>query len=272
MGRAYPSTTPDILAVIADWNSWTFLVDNQLDRHSLGREPHSLHGFATTVDRILRGEPIEASLAAQTSLLPALIDVAERLRARSTAGWMDRFRHDVRATLAMCVREAWYRQQQQIPSEQIYLEMRPYTSGVFCFLDLIEIAEGGILPDHVRYQWVIDRLSQLTTEIIYLANDVVSFEKERAQGDGQNLVLIAQHERCSSLEEAVAYVIDCHNRAVTAFQTLQRYLPTLEGEQEDAMQRYVKGLEKWIRANIDWSMESGRYRMAYLEERAVNRA
>jgi hypothetical protein len=272
MGRAYPSTSPDILAVIADWNSWTFLVDNQLDLHSLGREPHSLHDFGATVDRILRGEPIEASLLAETPLLPALADVAERLRARSTAGWMDRFRRDVRATLAMCVREAWYREQQQVPSEQVYLEMRPHTSGVFCFLDLIEIAEGSILPDHVRYQWVIDRLSQLTTEIIYLANDVVSLEKERTQGDGQNLVIIAQRERCSSLEEAVAYVVDRHNRAVSAFQALQRDLPRLETEPADAVQRYVKGLEKWIRANIDWSMESGRYRTAYLEERAVNPA
>jgi hypothetical protein len=34
----------------------------------------------------------------------------------------------------------------------------------------------------------------------------------------------------------------------------------------------MQGLQMWIRANFDWSMETGRYRTVYLEERAVNRA
>jgi terpene synthase-like protein len=272
MGRAYPTTDPDTLAVIADWNSWTFLVDNQLDHHSLGRDPQSLNTFGTVVDRILREAIADDPLVAQMPLLLALVDVAERIRARSTPNWMERFRHDVRATLAMCVREAWYREQGQIPSEQVYMEMRPYTSGVFCFLDLIEIATGGILPDHVRYQGVVDRLAHLTTEIIYLANDVVSLEKEISQGDGLNLVIIAQSERSWSLTEALTYVIDRHNRAITSFQRLQEQVPAFEGKLGTALQQYMQGLRMWIRANFDWSMETGRYRTVYLEERAVNRA
>lgn len=268
MGRAYPTADPDVLAVIADWNSWTFLVDNQLDHHTLGIDPQRLSGFASYVDGILRGDAGRDQAWAQVTLLRSLADVADRLRARSTPAWMDRFRRNVWATLDMCVREAHNRQQGHIPTEEAYMEMRPHTSGVFCFLDLIELAERSVLHDDVRYHPAIDRLARLTAEIIFLANDIVSFGKEVAQGDGNNLVIIAQHERRWSLAKALAYVVRRHNAAVEAFQHGRAHLPIVEESQ--LVERYVSGLEAWIRANIDWSVETGRYRTAPLGARAVN--
>jgi hypothetical protein len=270
MGCAYPTADSDLLGVIADWNTWTFLVDNQLDHHTLGLDPQRLGAFAVCMDAILRGDTPNDQAVAQLPLLRSLSDVAARLRARSIPLWMDRFRRNVAATLAMCVQEARNRRHGQIPDEHTYMEMRPHTSGVFCFLDLIELAQGYVLPGEVRYHPIVDQLVCLTAEIIFLANDIVSLGKEVAQGDGNNLIIIAQHAHGWPLATALAYVVERHNTAVLTFQRVRAQLPEAIGKDGQTVESYVRGLETWIRANMDWSVETGRYRGEEIRERVVN--
>lgn len=261
MGRAYPYTDPATLALIADWNSWTFLVDTQLDHHELGQQPEILADFSATVIAILGNTPCRRN-PWWPPLLTALTNIADRLRPRACADWLRRFRANVAATMAMCVREAEYRREEMAPSEAVYLQMRPYTSGTYCFLDLIEIADAALLPDEVRHHPALVRLVELTNESVYLANDVASLAKELLQGDGNNLVVIAQHEQGLSLEAARDYVIARHDRAVAAFVQQRDLLPTFDAETNQRVARYVAGLATWMRANLDWSEHTGRYQVA----------
>lgn len=261
MGRAYPYADPATLATIADWNSWTFLVDTQLDHHELGQQPAILADFAATVIAILGDAPCVRN-PWWPPLLTALTSIADRLRPWACADWLRRFRANVAATMAMCVREAEYRRMEMAPSEAVYLQMRPYTSGTYCFLDLIEIADAAILPDAVRRHPALVRLVELTNESVYLANDLASLEKELLQGDGNNLVIIAQHEQGLSLEAARAYVMKRHDRAVAAFVQQRDLLPAFDADTDQRMARYVAGLAAWMRANLDWSKHTGRYQVA----------
>lgn len=267
MGRAYPHAERDLLALIADWNSWTFLVDTQLDHHALGRDPDSLGRFTRATMAILGDEPCPVD-PHWPPLLHALAELTGRLRGYGTAAWLRRFRQNVGATLEACIQEARYRRDGALVSEEIYLHMRPHTSGVYCFLDLIELAEAAPLPDAVRADSRIVTLTALATEAIFLANDIASVHKERLQGDGNNLVLIAEHERRLAPDEAERYVYTRYVRAVGAFLHLRDRLPSVAPDADQALAHYVVGLEYWMRANLDWSDLTGRYRQPRAEPSA----
>lgn len=258
MGRAYPAAEPALLALIADWNSWTFLVDTQLDHHDLGRAPAQLGQFAAATQALLGDQPCRPE-PGWPPLLHALADIVARLRHYGPPAWLARFRHNVGATLTHCVAESAYRQRGLLVSEEEYLGVRPHTSGVYCFLDLIELAEGALLPDQVRAHPWLALLTGLTTEAIFLANDLASAAKERLQGDANNLVLIAERERAMTSAQATAYVTARHNRQVARFIAACEQPPHFDAETRGRIDRYVSGLKAWMRANLDWSELTGRY-------------
>lgn len=267
VGCAYPHASSDLLALIADWNSWTFLVDTQLDLYDLGRDPDLLRSFAATTALIMADRRCQVD-PNWPPLLLAFAEIIDRLREYATLTWMRRFRHHVGATFSQCIAEAQYRQSGTLVSEKLYLSMRPHTSGVYCFLDLIELAESAPLPDHVRGHPYLVSLTALTTQIIFLANDMASAEKERLQGDGNNLVLIVEREQQLTSAQAMAYVQARHDRLVPIFLSAREHLPSVDYVTNLAVTRYVRGLEYWIRANADWSILSGRYNRSALDLRA----
>jgi hypothetical protein len=69
-----------------------------------------------------------------------------------------------------------------------------------------------------------------------------------------------RHERQFALDDAIAYVARRHGDEVRAFQHLRAGLPRFGGFADDFVQRYVHGLEACMRANMDWSMATQRYR------------
>lgn len=271
MGRAYPGAGAGMLATIADWNSWTFLVDTQLDHEALGRDPATLASFAQTVGVILgdRPCPVDPNWPA---LLRALADVVRRLRIHATGPWLRRFRRNVGDTLTMCVREADHRRRGVRVDEELYCAMRPHTSGVACFLDLIELANRAPLADAVRAHPSVARLAALTTEAIYLANDLASADKERLQGDENNLVLIVERSRGLDAESAQKLVEARHNKVVTAFLLETTSCGGAHLLNDPALGGYVAGLGTWMRANLDWSRLTGRYNAAQLRVETVNSA
>jgi 5-epi-alpha-selinene synthase len=99
----------------------------------------------------------------------------------------------------------------------------------------------------------------MTNNVISWANDIVSLEKERRQGDVHNLAIILSHERNLSLQAAVNQVGALHDDEVGAFIALARRLPSFTPTIDADLQRYVSGMRFWMRANLDWSLDAVRY-------------
>jgi Terpene synthase family 2, C-terminal metal binding len=102
-------------------------------------------------------------------------------------------------------------------------------------------------------------LAQMTNNVISWANDLVSLDKERQQGDVHNLVLILAHEQRLPLQAAVDRVVALHDAEVRAFIALTKRLPTFAPAVDADLDRYVIGMRFWMRANLDWSIAAARY-------------
>jgi len=93
---------------------------------------------------------------------------------------------------------------------------------------------------------------RLANRAICWSNDLFSIHKELAHGDVHNLAIVLQHESALSIGDAVAAAVRMHDDAIRQFERDEPGLPP-------AMHRFVDALKGWVRANLDWSIETGRY-------------
>jgi 5-epi-alpha-selinene synthase len=256
MARAYPTARQEDLQLIADWNTWTFLLDDQFDEHTVGYDPNGLEQLARRILATLRGA---APSPSDSATFHALHDIACRLRARRDEAWMERFTACVAASLAAGHWESENRVVGRMPTEQEYRHMRLFTSGVFCYLALIELATQITLPDAIVHHPAVQYLANTTNRVICWSNDLFSFLKEVARRDVHNLIIILQHERQLSFDDAVYEVTIAHDAEVEAFQLGRAQVPSFGVAQDCAVQSYIDGMQAWMRANMDWSLATGRY-------------
>jgi len=77
-----------------------------------------------------------------------------------------------------------------------------------------------------------------------------------------NLALILQHEERISLQAAIDRVAWLIEREVKRFIALEARLPSFGPAVDSLVQRFVGIFRTYMRGNIDWSCETGRYRYA----------
>jgi Terpene synthase family 2, C-terminal metal binding len=252
MARAYPDASQADLCLAVCWLTFTFMLDDHLES-ALGRDPERQRALAGQVLGYLRGGRVPRDLA--PPLAGALDDVWIRTRLRAGARWRERLIGHIAEYLAANEWEAGNRRRGRIPPVGEYTRMRRQSAATAMFFDLAE-ALGGHEPVTDPYAEAgLVLLREYADNVVAWFNDLVSWPKEAARGDPHNLVLIVHHELRMSLADAVGYVIARHDREVRSFVAAARQV----GHGRPDVQRLVTSLEHWIRANVDWSRESGRY-------------
>ncbi|AHY47823.1 Terpene synthase family, metal binding domain [Rubrobacter radiotolerans] len=257
-GRFHPSAPRERLRLVSDWYAWMFFRDDLCDEAELGRRPDLLAAADLRYLGVLRGEePGEED----GPLARAMRDLRERLLPVVPAAlWMRRFVRSVKEHFDSTLWEASNRVRREVPDLQTYTRMRPITGGMYVDADFIEITTGLYLPTEVRTDPTVSDLTRMSNNAVCWANDIISLTKELASGDVHNIVLVLMAERDLSLEEAGRTAVGMHDREVTRFLALERELPSFGRTIDENLARYVSVLRYRMRGNLDWSLESLRYR------------
>lgn len=250
MGRAYPQACRDALQVIADWNTWLFLLDDQCDEAGIGKQPEALSRLHRGFLEILHGA---APGAQATPAAYALADLRRRLAQLAQPGWLDSFIRQVERYFAANIWEASNRLQRKMPTSADYFQHRPWTGGLDMYFHFIALAQRK--PALYRQSYALQRLAQHANNVVCWSNDIFSLEKEARSGDVHNLVLILQHESRLTLQSAVDLVAARHNQEIHSFLALDSSVPS-----DIDARWFVDGLRCWMRANMDWSAATLRYR------------
>ena len=269
--HCYPNASMERLAIVSDWFTWLFLMDDECDESGIGKRPERLAALQAHLLGVLSGGQPKTTLAPEirdarkridVPLLHALCDLRNRMEALMPRAWMTRFIHSVVENFAAATWEAENRESGIWPDSVTYITMRPYTGAVYTALDLIEMTEGDTLPlvvrKHPRYQLML-----IASNVICWCNDLFSLPKERDHHDMHNLALVLQHQEDIPLQTAVDRVAQLIGHEIKRFTALQGRLPTLGLAVDGMVQRFVGGMCDLMRGNLDWSYESGRYRPTY---------
>jgi hypothetical protein len=259
--RAFPHAELHELCIIANFNTWLFMLDDQCDEAQLGKKSvyleHITDGF---MDILKHNKQID------TVLGNSLSDIWRRMQQLGSAAWQQRFIRSMEEYFTSCHWEAGNRAAGATPTVAEYVTMRPYTGALFADVEAIEIIEKVYLPSHVLQHFIVQRLVLACNNIVCWSNDIFSCAKEAKQGDVHNLVLVLEHERKLSLQDAVNETARMHDEEVKLFTALEKLLPSFGAETDKELERFVAVLRSWITANYDWSFhDTKRYQVHELE-------
>lgn len=194
-----------------------------------------------------------------------MADLRSRLLRLSPSGdrWLQR--------LLTSLEEYWFRgslpatenwKNNRVPPLAEYLVQREYDSAMYPCIDLLEL-EAGSVPDGLYTAPAIVRMRQLCNYHVAFTNDIMSYEKEVLQRDNpNNLVRVLMTHRGLTREAAVSEIVAMLNTDVREFCELAQQVPELvkgDAALGVIMERYVTGMQCWMRGNYDWSLNTGRY-------------
>lgn len=255
IARAFPQATVSELQLIADWHTWRVLFDDQCDRSGLGRSPALLSAYHTKILAVFRGERVSDT----SPQICALYDIAQRFRAYSGQVWYERFLQHVQAYCKATLWEATNRAWLRVPDLRSYAAMRPHTSFMYGYFTLIEYIYHLELPRRVYEYEKLQSVLRHANNSVCWANDLVSFHKEQSQSDVHNVVAVLYHSQDYQLPQALKKATTMHNTEIQRFQTAIERLPSFGADLNGEIEQLIRGLQYWIRANMDWSLETTRY-------------
>ena len=251
----YPTASFPKLSLASDYVSWAFALDDIADESSTGERPLLLAELFERLDSVLTGAALRADA---TALELGLHDITQRLSQLASPAQNAAFVEGNYAYFGAMLWEANNRAADIVPNEELYDTFRPAAGAVPSFFALIEPLEDIVLAPEYRAHADIARIVELAGKIICWTNDVLSYDKERAQGDVHNLVFVYEYHRQASRLNAVTEAIALINASIREFLALCdkcNRCPSCNSE----LQRYLWVLQSVVRVTLDWTYESTRY-------------
>ncbi|WP_330184296.1 hypothetical protein OHB26_12260 [Nocardia sp. NBC_01503] len=252
---------PDIdriaLELAVDWFAWLFLVDDELDDGTVGRDLAEAGELAEQVCAVLRAEAYDGDRG-DTPLLAALADLWRRTAPRGSALWRARFTdHLTECLRTAAIWEAGNRVRGIVPDRDTYVERRRHTGAIYVCMDLVE-ALGGFEVTAEQYRGAdFSGALDAACDVVCWTNDVYSLAKEQSFGEVHNLAYIIGHHERLDEAEALARVCAEIDTRVRRFLELERALR--DRSAPEPVLACLDGMRSWMRGNFDWSSRTARY-------------
>ena len=260
---AYPDAAGADLDLVTDAVCLGFPLDDEFDG-PLGRHPRRAELLCAELAAIPYREP-GASPRLDIPLTRAYADVWRRSAAGMSAAWRARAAADYARFFRAYVQETRNRILGRTLDEDSYVALRRQAVGTAPCFDLIERAGHFEVPSRAYHSREVQALTRCAGDIVFLCNDVHSVEREEAQGDPHNLVLIRQRALGCDRAEALRQVGWEIERRVRTFLRLAAALPGrqaawgLDARGRAHLARYLAGLGTWMTANQRWGRATARY-------------
>jgi len=267
-----PDGTQDELDLGSQWLTWGTYGDDLFPKLFFrGRDPAGPRAFVART---------KAFMPLDCVTMPVPTDANERgladLWVRTALPMPDKhralFRRAVDTMLDAWVWEADCHQQNRIPDPVDYIEMRRGTFGSDLTMSLARFARADLIPDEFFATSQVRGLEDSAQDQACLLNDIFSYQKEiEYEGELLNMVLVVQNFLNCSKEQAVAMVNDLMTARVEQFiRTRDHEIPALCEEfgfnaaQRGAVDSYVRELQDWMSAILNWHRKTVRYGEAEL--------
>ncbi len=262
VGRLAARTTPhasaEALKLLADWQMWLFLFDDQFsDESATGTDLQRLTRIVTAFMLVLDNEA-EARYRSGP-FTRALGDLIDRLNAMSTAPQASRFVSAVRGYFLAQFWEAGHRADDRPAVLAEYATMRRHSGAVPTCLALIDVADGFELSGPEYWRRDVRLISDIAVNVTCWANDILSFPKEAERSiKVHSLPAVLANERQLPLTEAITAAATMHDAEVNRYLQAET---SLRREAGPELLRYLAGLRSWMGGNFHWSLETGRYNL-----------
>ncbi|QUQ69388.1 terpene synthase family protein [Kutzneria sp. CA-103260] len=268
----HPDAGQDELDLATEWTIWGTYADDLFPM--LFFHTRDVVGPRAFVARSLEFAPLDCAT------MPSPANAYERgladLWLRTALPLADQHRAQFRRSLERLF-ESWlweadHHQQNRIPDPVDYIEMRRETWGSLPTMSLAGFGRAELIPAEFFATSQLRGLECSAMDQACFVNDVFSYQKEiEFDGELMNMVLVVENFLGCGKDQAVAIVNDLATARIEQFvRTRDHEIPTLceefgfTAEQRRAVDGYVRELEDWMAAILDWHRTTARYGSAEL--------
>lgn len=268
----WPYASYEALRTLTYLSIWLFAWDDETDSlhfSSLAADLPRAHLFRLeTIDYIrecLTDENGASHNPCSNSVITCFRPVGKAVRESCTDDQLRSFLDELEYFVVMTEVEQFCSLRDNLPSVDEYLQRRKGSSAVGVCLALTEYAFDMELPPSVMRNVDMRQLWDETNVIISTTNDILSVKKEVEQGQIDSLIPIL-YVREGSLQGAFEVAMSILEASVKAFsQCSQRLLARYAHDQQvhRALQKFITGCQYACTANLNWSLESSRYKLRF---------
>ena len=256
--RLYPDASRDNLSWIARLYALLFSMDDFTDQLPEGMKSEIWEEISSGITGVLTGANCLVLSKSVLSYRNAFYDLWSKFPGINEPGgreFRDLIGVEIRRYLNSNLWEASNRDQQLIPGLQEYRKHRPLFSGGNLAISLSPLGLKSPF-NHVKDAFYKSKeIRDKAANLIYLTNDLFSFEKERDLGDFHNLMILTMHHQKLSEEQARSRLLEDHHKTLGDFLVLSKSLENSGEESEILRQIQFK-----VSGVVAWSLEdSSRY-------------
>ncbi|KAF3761240.1 hypothetical protein M406DRAFT_65720 [Cryphonectria parasitica EP155] len=252
-----PDADEEGLRMVVDWLYWIFFFDDQFDEGHLKDDPKGAK------------EEISATLSIMTSN-QAFIAVDEYpLRHVFQSTWT---RFQTRTSPAL--QKRWVKSlteycdgllgqvtavhdTRELNTDE-YMTYRRLSIGAFPCHELVEYAHGFEIPQVVADNDSVKVCRTISTDLVWLQNDVLSYRKDLIQGVKHNIIHVLRNQNLSE-QQAIDEIGEMLDERYREWYRALAEMP-IWGEKVDRdVLKYIWGCQAVALGNLHWSYKTGRY-------------
>jgi terpene synthase-like protein len=254
--RTAPHASVEALRLLADWQMWLFLFDDQFsDESATGADLQRLSQVVTAFMLVLDNKADNSYRLGPFTR--ALGDLIERLTGLATAPQAFRFITAVRGYFLAQFWEAGHRADDRPAGLAEYSAMRRHSGAVPTCMALIDVADGFELSGSDFWHPEVRQISDIAVNVTCWANDILSFPKEAERSlKVHSLPAVLAAELGLSMPEAITAAAAMHDAEVSRYLDAEARIRNWAGSE---LSGYLNGLRSWMAGNLHWSLETGRY-------------
>ncbi|WP_086819733.1 terpene synthase family protein [Allokutzneria sp. NRRL B-24872] len=257
-GIATPSLGFAALVLGMKWFCWGSLADDQYDNYDWGERDSRMCSVIRSARTILDGgavpgtDPVVRGLAEFWPELIADMAPAARLRvARNFLDYLEAVRFQNR-----------FHVKGEVPDAATFLGLRRHTIAMIFQADVLEALSGLRIPEALRSHRMFRELVWCFADITAWHNDIYGLEKDIADEQLCNTVLVVSASEDCSIEVAVDRVVERAKERQRLFLHIEGELPELAAEfglGAEAALALTRQLRAYVYANLVWIEHTKRY-------------
>ncbi|MFW6690742.1 terpene synthase family protein [Streptomyces sp. MAR4 CNX-425] len=254
----------DRVELVAEWQLYNWIVDDQLDEGHVART--TAQRLRTAAELCAQLDPDLDAPAPAGPLAAALADLWERTAKPLSHAWRARFAAHYRDFLAFTILP--HTEPARIARQSLadFQRRRRLNSGCEMSFDLIEPANSTELPPAVAASDAYRAVRDAANDVISWTNDIYSVRKEIARGDHDHLAAVLRRLNGGgwqdALDEAAARVAARTEDFTAACRDVRAMRPLfgLGPGGWAVVEESLADLGHWIAGSLEWHRWSPRYR------------
>ncbi|KAH7397493.1 terpene synthase metal binding domain protein [Cadophora sp. MPI-SDFR-AT-0126] len=247
---AVPDARKDELRTLCDWGNWVFPFDDVFDNGNLKDDPKGARRVMEDLLLVMRGGTRDGNV-------PAFIEIHDtvwdRVEKASTKAVQSRFLDAMTEYCDGALEHVGHHSQARNPCLSEYLDVRRRGVGVTPVIALMEYALQLKIPAHVFEMECFEKLKRVVVDAVLIQNDIISYEKEQAEGVPHNLITVLRNSGRTT-QQAFNRAGDMLDECYLEWLKVKAEFP-----QDTDVAKFVEGTRTIMLASLHWHFRSDRY-------------